>query len=158
MAHYCCAVQIHCESGEAVQVPDTGEDDPLVAPCWGLVSDSPLSRRSVTSAPGAAMAYLVAMRDDRYRPADIDEMEQKVSLINEPIREVIELRPGQSAVSLHALLVGVRNQAQALLDRLETRGVVVWRDDQRATVRELYVQTKRQVKALAATLELDGLE
>ena len=90
------------------------------------------------------------MRDDRYRPADIDEME--------PIREVIELRPGQSAVSLHALLVGVRNQAQALLDRLETRGVVVWRDDQRATVRELYVQTKRQVKALAATLELDGLE
>jgi hypothetical protein len=104
------------------------------------------------------MAYLVAMRDDRYRPADIDEMEQKVSLINEPIREVIELRPGQSAVSLHALLVGVRNQAQALLDRLETRGVVVWRDDQRATVRELYVQTKRQVKALAATLELDGLE
>ena len=158
MAHYCCAVQIHCESGEAVQVPGTGEDDPLVAPCWGLVSDSPLSRRSVTSAPGAAMAYLVAMRDDRYRPADIDEMEQKVSLINEPIREVIELRPGQSAVSLHALLVGVRNQAQALLDRLETRGVVVWRDDQRATVRELYVQTKRQVKALAATLELDGLE
>ena len=62
------------------------------------------------------------MRDDRYRPADIAEVEQKVSLLNEPIHdEVIELRPGQASASLHALLVGVRNQAQALLDRLETR-------------------------------------
>jgi hypothetical protein len=66
--------------------------------------------------------------------------EQKVSLRNEPIRkEVIELRPGVSAASLHALLVGVRNQAQALLDRLETRGVYVPRDGQ-------------------AVLELEGLE
>ena len=81
-----------------MQVPDTGEDDPLVAPCWGLVSDSPLSRRSVTSAPGAAMAYLVAMRDDRYRPADRAEGFSA----NEPIRkEVIELRPG---VRRHSML------------------------------------------------------
>ena len=59
------------------------------------------------------MAYLVAMRDDRYRPADIAEVEQKVSLLNEPVHdEVIELRPGQSAASLHALLVGVRNQGR----------------------------------------------
>ena len=63
------------------------------------------------------------MDRDRYRPADIAEFEQKVSLLNEPVHEeVIELRPGQSAASLYALLVGVRNQAQALLDRLETRG------------------------------------
>ena len=34
-----------------------------------------------------------------------------------------ELRPGQQAASLYALLVGLRNQAQALLERLETRGV-----------------------------------
>ena len=102
---------------------------------------------------------LLLMRDDRYRPADIAEVGQKVSLLNEPIHdEVIELRPGQASASLHALLVGVRNQAQALLDRLETRGVVVPRDAQREVVRALYVATRHQVKALAAVLELDGLE
>ena len=106
------------------------------------------------------MAYLVAYaRDDRYRPADVAEVEQKVSLLNEPVHdEVIELRPGQSAASLHALLVGVRNQAQALLDRLETRGVYVPKDQQREVVRLLYVATRNQVRALAACLELEGLE
>ena len=99
------------------------------------------------------------MRDERYRPADVAEVEQKVSLLNEPIHdEVIELRPGQSAASLHALLVGVRNQAQALLDRLETRGVYVPKDQQREVVRLLYVATRNQVRALAACLELEGLE
>jgi hypothetical protein len=98
------------------------------------------------------------MRDDRYRPFDIAELEDRVSLLNEPIREVIELRPGQSAASLHALLVGVRNQAQALLDRLKTRGVYVPMDQQREVVRLLYVATRNQVKALAACLELEGLE
>jgi hypothetical protein len=99
------------------------------------------------------------MRDDRYRPADVAEVEQKVSLLNEPIHdEVIELRPGQSAASLHALLVGVRNQAQALLDRLETRGVYVPKDQQREVVRLLYVAIRNQVRALAACLELEGLE
>jgi hypothetical protein len=99
------------------------------------------------------------MRDDQYRPFDILELEDKVSLLNEPIRdEVIELRPGQSAASLHALLVGVRNQAQALLDRLETRGVYVPKDQQREVVRLLYVATRNQVRALAACLELEGLE
>ena len=74
------------------------------------------------------------MDRDRYRPADIAEFEQKVSLLNEPVHEeVIELRPGQSAASLYALLVGVRNQAQALLDRLETRGVYVPREGQRGS-------------------------
>ena len=99
------------------------------------------------------------MRDDRYRPADVAEVEQKVSLLNEPIHDdVIELRPGQSAASLHALLVGVRNQAQALLDRLETRGVYVPKDQQREVVRLLYLATRNQVRALAACLELEGLE
>jgi hypothetical protein len=99
------------------------------------------------------------MRDDRYRPADIAEVEQKVSLLNEPIREeVIELRPGQAAASLYALLVGLRNQAQALYERLETRGVYVPKDQQREIVRLLYVATRNQVRALAAVLELDGLE
>ena len=84
------------------------------------------------------MDYLVAMRDDRYRPFEIMELEDKPSLINEPIREVIELRPGQSATSLHGLLVGVRNQAQALLERMENRGVQVARQEQREIIRLLY--------------------
>jgi hypothetical protein len=37
-------------------------------------------------------------------------------------------------------------------------GVHVPRDQQRETVRALYVQTRRQVQVLAATLELEGLE
>jgi len=108
---------------------------------------------------GRRWHILLLMRDDRYRPADVAEVEQKVSLLNEPIHDdVIELRPGQSAASLHALLVGVRNQAQALLDRLETRGVYVPKDQQREVVRLLYVATRNQVRALAACLELEGLE
>ena len=82
-----------------------------------------------------------------------------VSIINEPIHdEVIELRPGQASASLHALLVGVRNQAQALLERMENRGVQVARQEQREIIRLLYVATRHEVKALAAVLELDGLE
>jgi hypothetical protein len=81
-----------------------------------------------------------------------------VSLINEPIREVTELRPGQSAASLYALLVGARNQAQALLERMETRGVQLARQEQREVIRLLYVATRYQVKALDATLECEGLE
>ena len=80
---------------------------------------------------------------DKYWPRQIDEIEGNgVSLINEPILEdVIELRPGQASASLHALLVGVRNGAQALLERLETRGVYVPREGQREAVRALYVAT-----------------
>jgi hypothetical protein len=103
---------------------------------------------------------LLLMRDDKFWPRPVEEIEGAgVSIINEPVRdEVIELRPGQSAASLYALLVGVRNQAQALLDRLESRGVYVPREGQREVVRALYVATRNQVRALAATLELDGLE
>jgi hypothetical protein len=73
-------------------------------------------------------------------------------------RPSCELRQGQSAASLHALLVGLRNQALALLGRMENRGVQVARDDQREVVRLLYVATRNQMKALAACLELEGLE
>jgi hypothetical protein len=68
------------------------------------------------------------------------------------------VRPGQSAASLHALLVGLRNQARALLERLETRGVYVPREGQREVVRALYVATRNQIRALSAVLELEGLE
>ena len=85
---------------------------------------------------------LVAMMDDKYRPRSFDEMTEDVSpvsIINEPIHdEVFELRPGQASASLHALLVGVRNQAQALLERMENRGVQVARQEQREIIRLLY--------------------
>ena len=67
------------------------------------------------------------MRDDRYWPRQFDEMAEDatpVTLLNEPVREVIELRPGQQAASLYALLVGLRNQAQALLDSAGNPGRV----------------------------------
>src|SRR6516165_10134198 len=102
---------------------------------------------------------LVPMGDDRYWPRQFEEMEgTPVTILNEPVREVIELRPGQQAASLYALLVGVRNQAQALLGRLETRGVYVPRQGQREVVRAHYVATRNQVKVLSAVLELDGLK
>jgi hypothetical protein len=46
--------------------------------------------------------------------------------------------------------------AEALLNRLEL-GVRI-PDNQRATIRELYVQTRRQREVLAATLRLKELE
>jgi hypothetical protein len=67
---------------------------------------------------------------------------------------VITLRKSRS---LHAVLCEALTNTQALLARLEA-GVTVPRDQQRETVRLLYVATKHQVKALAAVLELDGLE
>jgi hypothetical protein len=59
------------------------------------------------------------MDSDRYHPRTFEEMagdRTPVTLLNEPVREVIELRPEQASASLYALLVGLRNQAQALLD------------------------------------------
>ena len=50
------------------------------------------------------------------------------------------------------------NSTQALLTRLESGRVCVPRVEQREVVRLLYVATRHQVKALAAVLELDGLE
>jgi hypothetical protein len=54
-------------------------------------------------------------------------------------------------------MVEALTNTQGLLSRLEA-GVVVPRDQHRETVRALYVATRRQVRALAATLELEGLE
>jgi hypothetical protein len=55
------------------------------------------------------------------------------------------------------VLVESLNGTQALLTRLES-GVTVPRDQQREIVRLLYVATPHQVQALAACLELEGLE
>jgi hypothetical protein len=57
----------------------------------------------------------------------------------------------------HAVVCEALTTTQAVLARLEA-GVTVPRDQQRETVRLLYVATRHQVKALTAVPELDGLE
>ena len=79
-----------------------------------------------------------------------------ISLINRPLSppNVVSLPKERP---LHQILVENLNSTRALLTRLES-GVTVPREQQRETVRLLYVATRQQVRALAATLELDGLE
>ena len=66
------------------------------------------------------------------------------------------LRPIQER-SLHAILVEALIDTLSLLARPE-RGVQVRQNGQRGVVRQLYVATRNQAKALIATLELEGLE
>jgi len=92
----------------------------------------------------------------KYWPCPIDELPERRSLINQPLppENVISLPKTRS---LHAILVENLNSTRALLAHLEA-GVTVPRQEQREVVRLLYVATRHQVKALAAVLELDGLE
>jgi hypothetical protein len=99
--------------------------------------------------------------DCRYWPRQFDEMasdQAPVSWLNEaaPPNNVSALVPRQR--STHTVLVENLNSTQALLTRLENGRVHVARAEQREVVRLLYVATRHQVRALAATLELDGLE
>ena len=73
------------------------------------------------------------------------------------VEDVTELRPGAKQRPLHAVLVESLTHTRALLTRLEG-GVRVPRDQQRETVRALYVATRNQLQALVACLELEGLE
>jgi hypothetical protein len=92
----------------------------------------------------------------KYHPAPIDEMENRRSLISEPLPpdNVISLRHSRP---LHAVLVENLNSTRALRRHLED-GVTVSSDAQCEIVRSLFVATRQQEKALAATLELEGLE
>jgi hypothetical protein len=83
-------------------------------------------------------------------------MEDRGSFISQslPPDNVITL---PKARPLHAVLVENLNATRALLTRLES-GVTVPRDQQREIIRLLYVAARRQVKALTACLELEGLE
>ena len=96
---------------------------------------------------------------DRYHPRTVDEIDGPgVSLINEPLppdNVSTLVRTGQR--SLHAVLCESLKQTKELLARLEL-GVYVPRAEQREIIRLLYIATRHQVKALAAVLELDGLE
>jgi hypothetical protein len=100
------------------------------------------------------------MLDDRnrYWPQRFEEMAEGPiprTLINEPVVDNVIALPKPR--SLHAVLCEALTNSRALLTRLET-GVTVPRDQQREVVRLLYVATRHQVKALAAVLELEGLE
>jgi hypothetical protein len=101
------------------------------------------------------------MDRDQYHPGGLEELAADpvpVSLLNEPVREdVRELRPGAKQRLLHAVLVESLTNTRALLNRLEA-GVTVPRAEQREVVRLLYISARHQVKALAAALELQGLE
>ena len=92
----------------------------------------------------------------KYSPAQLDEIEERRSLISEPVPppNVVSLRHSRP---LHAVLVENLNSTRALQRRLED-GVCVPKDAQREIVRLLFIATRQQLKALAATLELDGLE
>jgi hypothetical protein len=106
------------------------------------------------------------MMDDKYHPRSFEEMVEDpipTTIINEPICEVIELRPGQKAHSLHAVLCDALTSSRGLLQRLES-GVRVGREGEaRAAVRALlcadaYVQMRRTVAVLERCLELPDLE
>jgi hypothetical protein len=98
---------------------------------------------------------------DRYWPRTSEELAQDPiprSFINQPLLpdNVATLAPRQR--SLHAMLTENLNSTQALLTRLESGHVCVSPGQARVSVRELYLQTRRQLKALSACLELEGLE
>src|SRR5215472_19132487 len=98
---------------------------------------------------------------DRYWPRRFEEMVEDPipqSLLNDPVPpdNVAMLAPRER--SLHAVLCGALTNTQALLTRLESGRVCVPRQEQREVVRLLYVATRHQVQALAAVLELEGLE
>jgi hypothetical protein len=105
--------------------------------------------------------YIVDLIANNLKARRFEEMAEDpipVSLINQPlppdnVRTLV--RPNQRP--LHAVLGEALTNTQALLTRLEV-GVTVPRQEQREVVRLLYVATRHQVRALAATLELEGLE
>ena len=92
----------------------------------------------------------------KFWPCPIDELPDRRSLISEPLLpdNVISLRKTRS---LHAILCEALIDTQALCARLEA-GVQVQHNGQREVVRQLYVASCNQAKALIATLELEGLE
>jgi len=103
----------------------------------------------------------VTKLDDKYRPRTFAEMADDrtpVTFISEPLPpDNVRTLVQPKVRSLHAVLCAALTNTQALLTRLES-GVCVPRQEQREVVRLLYVATRHQVQALAAVLELEGLE
>jgi hypothetical protein len=69
---------------------------------------------------------------------------------------VAELRPGARQRPTHAIIAESLASIEGLLARLEL-GLHV-SDQQRATIRKLYVQTRRERDVLAVALRLEELE
>ena len=85
------------------------------------------------------------MRDYRYWPADIDEVEPKKSWISQPVppENVGVLVPSQQR-SLHAVIAQSLKDTEALIGRLEL-GVRV-ADSGRGLIRDLDVQCRRAAR------------
>jgi hypothetical protein len=94
---------------------------------------------------------------NKFWPVSIDEIEDRPSLIGAPLPPDNVIATPRTLRSLRAILAENLNSTRALRRRLED-GVTVSSDAQCEIVRLLFVATRHQVKALAATLELDGLE
>ena len=77
------------------------------------------------------------------------------TIINEAVPDNVIALP--KARSLHAVLCEAFTNTKGLLQRLEA-GVYVPRAEQREIIRLLYVACRHQRDALAACLELEGLE
>jgi hypothetical protein len=92
------------------------------------------------------------MRDDRFRPCEISEAADVISWINEPTVDI----PPRRQLPLHAVMNDVRSHTEVLAARLEA-GVRARSDEQRDVIRRLYLQTKRQLEALSACLDLEDL-
>jgi hypothetical protein len=116
--------------------------------------DLDFTRRSVPVRQTQEGIIFSSMRDDRYRPFEIEELEDKPSLINEPIppENVGVLVPTKQR-SLHAIVAQNLADTENLIGRLEA-GVGV-ADSGRALVRDLYVQCRKQRQILAAVLRLE---
>jgi hypothetical protein len=98
------------------------------------------------------MHYPVAMSDDRrFRPCEITELANPVSLLNEPLSPDIAPR---RQLPLSALIAANLANTEALLARLEG-GVRCRSDEGRDGIRELYLSAKHFARALQRCLDLE---
>jgi hypothetical protein len=93
------------------------------------------------------------MSGERFRPCEISEATDVISWLNEPTTDIARRRE----LPLSAVLANVRVHTEALAVRLEA-GVYVSGDEEREVVRRLYLQTRRQLEALAVAVGLLTVE
>jgi hypothetical protein len=92
---------------------------------------------------------LSPMHDGRFRPCELVDLADSTSLLNEPSPDI----PQRRQLPLPAVLNDVRAHTEVLARRLEA-GVHVRSDEQREVIRRLYLQTRRQLEAIAVALEV----
>ena len=95
---------------------------------------------------------------DRYRPRLLSEIEDSgISIINEPVLPNVAVLVPRSARGIRAVLIENLNAVEALINRLEQRGVSVCASD-RGVIRSLYESACRQRDVLSAALGIADLE